>query len=236
MLVLGSPRSGTTYICKAMEQIGVCLGNETEVKQAGLVSFWAMRSLIEYQGMPLSSYPISINRKDFPCIIHQVRNPIDVISSQATLKEETLKFMNINGWNHHYYRDKGEQKEDNRKRKVGTKPKKLILSGKTLSKIINYDNLAIGWILWNKSCRSIARYSYQIEKASKEFKNYCELMRVTGLNHLANDDNFNKFKKTPRNTNTRIEYEDYEKITIDNLSKNVKKQLIVEAKKYGYEL
>lgn len=95
ILIVGSPRSGTTFIHTALKEINIDIGNEDWMGADGLVSFYGIRAIKSLgPEFPIVAKPFNYGKEDFDIIVHQVRNPIDVIRSQGTLQDSSISFMN----------------------------------------------------------------------------------------------------------------------------------------------
>jgi hypothetical protein len=80
ILITGCGRSGTKYISKVFRRLGVKLGHEV-LYEDGIVSTFSF--LLD-------------DLKTYSFILHQVRHPLNVISSCQTLKQSTWDFFDEN--------------------------------------------------------------------------------------------------------------------------------------------
>ena len=74
-LITGYPRSATRYMAKIFQSLGFDVGHE-EVRSDGIVSWMEL-----------------LNADNYDVVLHQVRNPIDVIASATTLMNESLDIL-----------------------------------------------------------------------------------------------------------------------------------------------
>lgn len=92
LLITGCARSGTTYIADVLQSCGLDIGHEVMGRDG--CSSWFM--CVEAKKFPWKNRP-SAYRIHFDHIFHQVRNPLDVISSvYATEHPKALKFFSEN--------------------------------------------------------------------------------------------------------------------------------------------
>jgi len=86
ILITGCGRSGTKYISKVVQTFGLDLVHEG-LGTDGSVSW--------HRGLKTSGYPKKYAqlRPDFDLILHQVRNPLDVIISFTTATEDTWEWV-----------------------------------------------------------------------------------------------------------------------------------------------
>jgi len=86
VLVTGSGRSGTKYVCFVLRRLGLDVRHET-MGRDGIAS-WCMAVDVERApwGVPRGAY-------DFANVFHQVRHPLAVIASCTTFKDESWRFI-----------------------------------------------------------------------------------------------------------------------------------------------
>lgn len=88
VLITGCPRSGTQYIAQVLNNCGLDIGHE--VDGAAGIAFWAMASDKGLKDKPAA------NEYQFRHIFHQVRHPLDTISSVNTFSEVCWRFIRSN--------------------------------------------------------------------------------------------------------------------------------------------
>ena len=90
-LITGCPRSGTGFISKVLSQLSLSVGHETYGDDGVVNCFFAVDTkLIQ----PWATDNLSVNDYNFDCVLHQVRNPLDCISScYFCLHEKSWKFF-----------------------------------------------------------------------------------------------------------------------------------------------
>jgi hypothetical protein len=86
LLVTGSGRSGTKYVCFVLRRLGLDVRHE-RMGRDGIAS-WSMAVDAERPpwGVPRSAY-------DFANVFHQVRHPLAAIASCTTFKDESWRFI-----------------------------------------------------------------------------------------------------------------------------------------------
>jgi len=85
ILITGCPRSGTKYIACLLEELGLDVRHEAMGRDG--ISSWCLA--VPAAAVPWG--PASAGRS-FDIVLHQVRNPIDVIPSMSTLAEDSWRF------------------------------------------------------------------------------------------------------------------------------------------------
>ncbi len=86
LLITGCGRSGTNYISDFLKANGLDIGHESEGKDG--ISSWLMT--VEDDNPPFGPSAVDYS---FEHTIHQVRNPIDTISSGLTIKEISWDYI-----------------------------------------------------------------------------------------------------------------------------------------------
>ena len=122
VLILASPRSGTSYIHVALREIGIDVGNEDEMGKDGLVSWWALRGRTSFKDTAIAYKwkRDESDHSDFDVIVHQVRNPLKVIGSQFTLDKHSMAFMTGKYHDRFYYPGQNDDKSRSRMRSMTT--------------------------------------------------------------------------------------------------------------------
>ncbi len=109
LLITGHPRSGTYYTCELLRALGFAINHEYYGRDG--ISSWHLGALnkmnqselVEIIARSINAHVIEGHEKKegvasitnrFDKIIHQVRNPIKVISSSQTLSVGSWQFMN----------------------------------------------------------------------------------------------------------------------------------------------
>lgn len=92
ILVTGCGRSGTHYVARVMQAMGLDVGHEA-IGKDGCVSWKHIVSGDFVVNKKRVSRTTAINSEGFSTIIHQVRDPLKVISSMQTFGDATLDFM-----------------------------------------------------------------------------------------------------------------------------------------------
>lgn len=87
LLIIGCPRSGTKYAAAYFQKIGHDIGHERVGKDG--VSSWMFAATD-------NTYPWGVGKKtdyNFKMIVHQIRHPLQVISSLSTIHNISWKFI-----------------------------------------------------------------------------------------------------------------------------------------------
>jgi len=79
VLIVGCGRSGTMYMANLLQNSGYDVGHE-KLGKHGVISWFMVENLIS-----LTDGLFTVSDKEHPCVYHQVRNPLHVISSWFAL-------------------------------------------------------------------------------------------------------------------------------------------------------
>jgi hypothetical protein len=139
LLVVGCARSGTTYISKVLKKSGLRIGHE-KMSRDGI-------STCELVGDPKRGYwqgrwGVIPENYDFAHIFHQVRNPLNVISS-------TYVTENLNSW---YF--------------IMNYIPEILMQDSHLVKCAKY------WYYWNLKAEKIAEWTYRIEDLDQKWEEF----------------------------------------------------------------
>jgi hypothetical protein len=131
LLIIGCPRSGTLYTTKGLQKQGYDINHEAHGKD-GMVSWTAAHKKGIYGRLP----------KDFRKweIRHQLRNPLDTVSSFQTISGSTWNWLSQEGITH---KRRNQETFDE-----------------------SVDRLLLFWITWTELCMGVTEDWYQIEDIS----------------------------------------------------------------------
>jgi hypothetical protein len=88
LIIIGCGRSGTTYTSKKLKSLGIDIGHE-RLKKHG-ISSWYLVS--DQKKVPIGPNFKQIEKLGFP-FVHQVRNPLNAISSMQAISWISFKFL-----------------------------------------------------------------------------------------------------------------------------------------------
>lgn len=185
-LILGHPRSGTGYISKLFTSYGVNIGHET-IDEHG-ISCWTFVTLNcnHFNGVPKSKSQKSIKgiaRQDlkYRHLVHNVRNPFDVINSiyqtEANTHSQVFRLLHA--------------------------VPKIDSNLDTLSQTI------LSVTRWNKMISELKpEIIFKVEDCAEEVKDYLEKLKFSVADSLFMDTQYNTRKKSKSNKLTIDDYKD----------------------------
>lgn len=148
VLVTGHPRSGTHFTARMVRSLGYATSIEGRwmCGDTRLVSSWKHAQ----PGMFKNRFYSRAMRQDFDTIIHQVRHPLDVIASSATLVDRTVdhikKYVDIPEPTVNY-----------------DQPTTLCMRS---------------WLGWNRLIEPIASWRFQLEELDEVFPEFCRQIGI----------------------------------------------------------
>jgi hypothetical protein len=165
-LITGTGRSGTAYTSKCLMSSGHKIPHES-FGDSGIVSWYAATD----KESALKSW--SLKRIEDYCrytkkellILHQMRNPIDCISSLMTITDQSLEWIKK-----HEFVNISE-------------------SDTMLQKCIKY------YYFWNVRCATIADYSYSLRNSDDFLKQFFENFTSKNISKKTNSRNYPRLSK-----------------------------------------
>lgn len=142
VLITGCGRSGTTYISKLLTAAG-CQVRHEKLGQKGCAS-WTMAVDADYTPWGPGARGIQ-----FKHVFHQVRNPLDVISSVY------INIKDIGSWQF-----------------IGANTPEILPNEPFLAKCAKY------WYYWNLKAEEKAEWTYRIEDIDKIFYEMCNRLKI----------------------------------------------------------
>lgn len=160
LLIIGCARSGTTFTTLFLRNAGLAMGHE-QMGLEGCVSMWMV-----FEGPGLGRPP----HAKFQHIFHQVRNPLDVITSCYVNYETTNRLMCITLWDYIYKHVPEIQKDDPH-----------------LVKCAKY------WYYWNLKAEELSEWRFRVEELEYLIADFESRLQVQflpevmrGLHHQIN--------------------------------------------------
>lgn len=204
-LITGFPRSATHYTKTLMNGIGLNVKGEEYGRTEKINPDEKVDGVVSWQHLNLHKDKIDV-------ILHQVRNPLKVLSSSQTLFNNTLRkiFKQIEApysWGIKLHFRKFD-----------------MINEKQLLYYLMYS-----WLFWNELIENDKRvvYRYKVEEISNEWSNILDNLSLKKV----------ELPEISKETNTRKGK--YKNLTIEDLyetDKELTEKIINKAKFYGYDL
>ncbi len=206
-LVTGHPRSGTTYTRAVFSEAGISVGGEHDALAESPSRSNDIEGVVAWPQVGLCP-------DRFDPIIHQVRNPVDVISSAQTLTNGAFRLM-------------FRQTAAPRRWHTLLRPRRLFpfITRRLAAKWAMHT-----WLEWNRLIERQNRviYRYKVEDIKQEWPGILELLRL---------DKKPFPEVVSRDTNTRKGR--FSRLTTDDLFKldtSLATAIVEQASRYGYQL